>query len=131
MTDGRIAAEKWSFKPKVAIVLLAVTIPLLLGTIGSFGLAFGVGSSCTNEWSLNGNVGLSGSPCSVVPRAVLANSLGQLIAIAAALVCTGASRIWPFARSRPRWWPVVISNPVAVAIYAAATALATSYSLHR
>ena len=130
MTDDRIAAEEGSSRPQVAIVLLVVTIPLLLGTIGSFGLAFGVGTSCSNEWSSNGNVGLSGSPCSVVLRAVLANSLGQLIAIAAALVCTGTIRIWPFARSRSRWWPVAISNPVAVAIYVAATALATSYPLH-
>ena len=131
MTDGRVAAEEGNSRPNVAIVLLVVSIPLLLGTIGSFALAFGVGTSCTNEWSLNGNVSLSGSPCSVVLRAVLANSLGQLIVIAAALVSTGAIRIWPFTRCRPRWWPVVISNPVAIAIYAAAITLATSYSLHR
>ena len=131
MEFDRVRARERSSSAQVAIVMFAVTIPFLLGTVGSFGLSFGVGTSCTNEWSLQGTSGLSGSPCSVVLRAVLANTLVELAVIVIALAYSGAIRIWPMPRFQARWWPVVISNPAAIAVFATAIAYAKSYPLSR
>jgi hypothetical protein len=88
---GRRVWPAWTVAVSAAVAgLLAV----LLGTIGWFGVGFGVGSNCTDKFSCGSG---SCAPCAVAHGWIIAGGVGQwvLVAVVVALLVLGLRR--------PRW----------------------------
>jgi hypothetical protein len=66
----------------VALVTLALAVTFVLGTVGWFGAAFGIGSNCTDEFSCGSG---SCAPCARAHGAVTTGGIGQWVLAAAAV----------------------------------------------
>ena len=66
----------------VALVTLALAVTFVLGTVGWFGAAFGIGSNCTDEFSCGSG---TCAPCARAHVWVTTGGIGQWVLAAAAV----------------------------------------------
>lgn len=103
-----------------ALTSTAVAVTLLAGTFGWFATSFGIGTTCTNDFSCGYD---SCAPCAKVNAWVMAGGIGQWVLAAAAVV------ILVLGRRRPSWRRTLTVAAcalisLAVAWFAVSTAMA-------
>ena len=104
----------------VALVTLALSVTFVLGTVGWFGAAFGIGSDCTDEFSCGSG---SCAPCARAHAWVTTGGIGQWVLAAAAVT------ILVFGIRHPGWRRAAMIAacaliPVAVMWFAISTSMA-------
>ena len=106
----------------VLLSVLALGFAVLAGTLGSFGIGFGVGTSCTNEWSCGPG---TCSPCNRVTHGMLLNAGGQALVVIVVVVLL----VRHVDRQGIRGYLVApIALVVSVGIFVTSLVYATSYS---
>ena len=80
-TASGVEAAKWR-SWIVALVALALAVTFVLGTVGWFEAAFGIGSDCTDEFSCGSG---SCAPCARAHAWVTTGGIGQWVLAAAAV----------------------------------------------
>jgi hypothetical protein len=66
----------------IALSAVALAVTFVLGTVGWFGAAFGIGSTCTDDFSCGSS---SCAPCAKENAWVTAGGIGQWVLAAAAV----------------------------------------------
>lgn len=117
--SGVRGAGRWTWLPALSGgTALAVT--LLAGTLGWFGTAFAIGTTCTNDFSCGYD---SCAPCAKAHAWVTAGGIGQwvLAAVAVVILVQGSRR--PGGR-RALTVTTCALTPLAIAWFTVATAMA-------